>query len=300
MLRLASNDEKTIIQDIWHEQSFDLGFDNYYFAAMYSKSMHYVLANENIETVIDVMKHAMMLNGRKLSVSLISGIKTASKYRFKDNEKILLEEVLSQLSRQDLVSLVHAKDKELYLAAGFELIYLRNCYHIERYLFDGVETHGVTHEFESIDLLKAYNRFVERFNAYILRDKEYYDDYLIQLEFRNMHLMAVYLDGEIKGYFSFKIIGDELYINECIYSDIKTLAKIISYSLKLAKDVYLYVSEAEHLEKVFKNIKFKTSEYMLARINDYDLFNQLYGCDVTDVKSAMNLFNYPLYIREDL
>ena len=299
MLRFALSDEKKIIQDIWTKDGSS-GFNNYYFSLAYPKGLHYLLINDEIESVASVYKHEMMLHGRKLKVSMIAGIKTKLGYQGIGNEKVLLDEVMSQLSRQDLITITHAKNKELYEAKGFKVAYLRNCYHFERYNFDGVEINGISHEFDTQDLAKAYKEFTSRFNGYILRGKAYFDELVVELEFRKMNIMAIYLDNEIKGYFSFKLDGDKLYINECIYKDIKTLAKIISYSLKLAKDVYLYVSEAERLERVFKQADYKTSEYMMLRINDYDLFNQLYNSNVSEVNEALTLINYPLFIREDL
>lgn len=301
MLRLARADEKNKIQDIWYQDLIrDTGFNNYFFALAYPKGKHYVLSNDEIETVASVFKHGCCLHGRNLSTSIISDVRTLDKHKNKGNEIILLKEVINQLSRQDLLTLVHARNKELYQQLGFEVLYYRNCYKFERYVFEGVNTQGVTHEFKSEDLALVYRRFMQKFNGYVVRDKAYYDDYILELEFRKMHLMAVYQNDEIKAYFSFKIEGDSLYINECIYSDVKTLAKIISYCLKLAQYVYIYVSEAERLERIFKNTSFKTSEYMMARVNDYDLFNELYDCEVDNLKDAFKLLNRPLYIHEDL
>ena len=80
-------------------------------------------------------------------------------------------------------------------------------------------------------------------------------------------------------------------VDEIVYMDTIALVKLLNYALLERHYITLSVSDSEDLLKIFPNAKVSPTIFAGMRINDYDLFNRLYNCDVSSVAQAIAFGN---------
>lgn len=304
MIRYALTEEKNKIHDIWKDTfAFDDGgFTDFFFAELYDKGLHYVLVQEDvIASIASVFKHDFMIGGKRLKVSMISGVATLPVYRQRGFMSKLMNEVLDQMSHQDLVTMIQAYDPAIYKKFGFEVVYHRRRYYFNYRGFNYSSTDGIKDEIRIDDLLRIYRRFTRLFSGFKIRNAEYYTTMLKGIKAQDQMIRIVYdSNGNPKGYFVYERNLKQIIIHECLYLDAKTLNKILSYCLSQRENVILYLSEYERIERLYPGVAYDTSDYTMVRINDYQLFNKLFKSEIIDPHSAMTIDNKPLFMHEEI
>lgn len=302
MIRFAYPEEKNELKKIWLEAFAmdDGGYTDYFFDECYDAGKHYVLSKEDeIVSIASTFSSAYMINDRMLKTSMIVGVATKEAYQGQGYMTKLLNEIVSQLEHQELLTMIQAYDPNIYKKFGFEVVYKRHKYYFSRDTFEVGSSFNVLDYYEVHDLVKVYARFAKHFTGYKVREVRDFELYLKEIEALGYHLMTIYRANEIKGYFVYHLVDDMVEIDECIYLDLKTLNQIISYALKLAPSLELKVSEFEDLGRRFKYDAKVLEDYTMVRINDYKLWNMLFECDVDNAYDALTLVNKPLFMRED-
>lgn len=302
MIRFAYPEEKEELKKIWQEAFVmdDGGYTDYFFQECYDAGKHYVLHNdETIVSIASSFASAYMINDRMLRASMIVGVATKEAYQGQGYMTKLLNEIISQLEHQELLTMIQAYEPNIYKKFGFEVVYKRQKYYFSRETYDVGSSFNVLDYYEVHDLVKVYARFVKHFSGYKVREVSDFELYFKEIEALGGHLMTVYRANEIKGYFVYRIVDDVVEIDECIYLDLKTLNQIISYALKIAPRLELTVSEYEDLGRRFKYNAKELEDYTMVRINDYKLWNKLFESEVDNAYDALTLVNKPLYMRED-
>ena len=302
MIRFAYPEEKEELKKIWLEAFVmdDGGYTDYFFQERYDAGKHYVLHNdETIVSIASSFASAYMINDRMLRASMIVGVATKEAYQGQGYMTKLLNEIISQLEHQELLTMIQAYEPNIYKKFGFEVVYKRQKYYFSRETYDVGSSFNVLDYYEVHDLVKVYARFVKHFSGYKVREVSDFELYFKEIEALGGHLMTVYRANEIKGYLVYRIVDDVVEIDECIYLDLKTLNQIISYALKIAPRLELTVSEYEDLGRRFKYNAKELEDYTMVRINDYKLWNKLFECEVDNAYDALTLVNKPLYMRED-
>lgn len=304
MIRYALTEEKDRLQEIWHDAfAFDDGgFTDFFFTDLYDKGQHYVLTQEEkIAAIASVFKHDFMIGGRRLKVSMIAGVTTLPPYRNQGLMSSLLKEILDQLSRQDLLTMIQAYDSAIYQKFGFETVYHRRRYYFNYRGFNYSSTDGIKDEIVTTDLLKIYRRFTRLFSGYKIRNTDYFETMLRGIKAQNQMIRIVYdSNGNPKGYFIYERNTKQIIIHECLYLDARTLNKILSYCLAQRENVIIYLSEYERIERLYPGVAYDTSDYTMVRVNDYQLFNKLFKSEITDPLSAMTIDNKPLFMHEEI
>ena len=102
----------------------------------------------------------------------------------------------------------------------------------------------------------------------------------------------------IQGYATLLLDKQTIKIEECIYLNSVALYKLLNVALQQRHTAYLHVSANEDLSILLKGAKASRYGFTMARINDYELFNRLYGSKVNNVIDAFKLGNKPLYMNE--
>lgn len=302
MIRYALKEEKIEFQQMWKETfAFDdAGFTDFFFKEYYDDGKHYVLYEEELISIISRFKSAYRFNGKMIGASMLVGAITKERYRKQGKMKALLNEVLNQCARQELVTFVQAYDPSIYRSFGFEVIYYRSLYHFKKDQFRWILKREVTNDPSAIDLLKAYANFTQHFDGYKCRDLNYFEKLKRQIAYEGGYISAIYRNERICGYIIYYILNQKVMIDECIYLDFKALCALLTHALSLKEEVDLYVSGNEKLFHFFKDVPYEIQDYTMARINHYPLFNALYQSDVSDVFEAFSLGEKPLYLRENL
>lgn len=301
VIRSQSEDAKEIYQ-IWKDVfSFDdFGFTDYYFKHHFNPFTTYIIKeDQKVVSIGSFHKHVYKLNHRFIQASMIVGLATLEEYRHKGYMRAILETMLDHLASQELITFIQAYNPELYKPFGFEMVYYRKRYILTQQHIKSIDLKGVTTAIHYEDMLKVYAKFAKRFHGFMIRDYSYFKQLELQCKATNSQIVCVYEKGLMKGYGILQQFEQHVLIEELIYLDLKTLYKILSLALKVKPKVELVVSKHEQLDRVF-NMEGELFGYTMARIHDYELFNQLFNSQVSSVQEAFALVDKPLFLRENI
>ena len=116
------------------------------------------------------------------------------------------------------------------------------------------------------------------------------------------------VDGKIIGYFNshdridgyaaVRMQGTNLYVDELVYLDSVSLVKLLNACLAERPYVHFHTSGAENLDPMFPNAQKKKYDSVMVRINNYELFNKVFGTDATNVTQALSVSKKPLNMNE--
>ena len=303
MIRYASKEDKLDIKKIW-DSCFELdnnGYNEFFFNNLYRPEDTYIISNDKeIMSTGSRSKHVYMINNKPLKGSLIYGLATSKEYRNNGFMTKILNTMLDQIQYQELVTFIQSDKPELYKPYGFEPIYYKVKYTIEKNKNTIYDTSGCRTNVSCNDLLALYIEVMKRFNGYMIRDLHYYELYLQEIKAQKGDIIAIYDNGKITGYMSIIKKGQEVTIEECIYLDAKALVILLSFALKIGNTVYLNLTKYENVDTLFNHSNKEIYPHTLMRINDYNLFNKLFQLDIHNTKEAMDSFKKPLFIREHI
>ena len=305
MIRYAKPEEKNELKAMWQEAfAFDDGgYTDYYFDCAYDLGKHYVLEeNGEIVSMLHTHRRPYMINNRMVATSMILGVATKPEHKRQGHMRALMNEVLSQLEHQELLTLIQAYNPRLYEPFGFEIVYKRHTYTFNRDNYTNQCSNAVPGDYKVEDLLQVYGRFVKHFTGYKMRSLADFELYLEEVARTEMFVQAFYdkNHGQVRGYIIFSLENDVVDIDECVYLDLKTLDCMLGFAAELGTTVKLTVSEYEDLSRIYENVEYEVSDYTMVRINDYELWNRLFDSDVKTPKAAMEIVNKPLFMHESL
>ena len=290
------------IKDLWkkcfpHE---DQRYIDYYFRTLYKEENCYVdIEDDKVVSVLMRNPHTLMFNGRPIRTSMILGVATLPEYQNQGHMKKLMDVVMDAVDHSELLTLVQTEEPALYEPYGFETVYRRSKYTLERKDVKRTTNYGCAYEPAPIDLLQAYSIFIKKFNGFYARDLEYFVNYKKEIKALGGKFVAYY-DGKnrIQGYAAMIPQGNELRIDEIVYLDGMSLMKLCNACLLEKKVIHLYVSEAEDLSIVFPEAKMKTYPSTMVRLNNPRLFSRLFNKKVGNVKEAFAIGYRPLNLNE--
>lgn len=302
MIKDAMLRDKQEIYEIWKSAypTRERNYLNFFFKHIYDEGKSIVCEQDGrIISTLQYHEHIMMFQKRKLSTSYIMGVATLPDYRLRGHMRRLMESTLDELSRNHLITLIQAFNPKLYEQFGFETIYYHKHYTIHAKYLEKINIHGVDRNFTASELLGLYKKYVKHFDGYYIRDMAYYENFM-RMAMINRGNICVYRNkkDEITGYAYYVENNNEVEIKEIIYLESIALLKMMKYVLGRYPDVNICVSQAERLEKLFPLAIPKKVPFMMARINNYELFNKLYNCDVRKPSQAYEILNKPLFINE--
>jgi len=300
MISKAEGMDKQAVYKIW-KNAFaqdDGGYTDFYFSRYYRDQDTFVAKNKD-EVIGCCSKHPheVMLHGRMIRCSMIVGMAVKPNWRHKGVMHQLMDVILDEIDHQELITMIQAYQPKLYEPFGFETVYTRRNWTIRK-----SEVKRIKHEVSvptAKDCLILYGQFVSRFNGYVIRDLAYFETWFKEIEAEHGKLIAVYKEKKIQGYAAIYVENGRLEIRECLYLNSNALLQMVNYALTIHPEVVLQVSGSENLSKVFPHSKMEEIGYTMVRLNNPELFNRLYNCNVKTVKEAMCLNKEPLYMHEN-
>ncbi len=304
MIDQAREEQLEEIRRLWKRcfPKLDPRYLDFYFKTYfdYEKCFVNVVQGKVVSAMIR-NPHELMFNDRVLQASMIVGVATLPEYRKQGHMRKLMEVVLDACAHTELLTLVQTEQPEIYERYGFEMIYHRQDFTLERKDVRTITNYGCAYEPAAIDLLKVYSAFIHRFNGFYTRDLEYFVHYKNEVTAVGGKIVAYYNEKkQIRGYAVMRPQGSELRVEEIVYLDALSLMKLVNAALQERKTVHLLVSEAEDLLKVFPGAKVQKYGAVMARLNDAALFSKLYNIKVTNVKEAFAISRRPLNLNESM
>ncbi len=257
-----------------------------------------VLEGKIVATLIR-NKHAMMFNSRVLQTSMIMGVCVHPDHRHRGYMHEMMDIIVDACEHSELLTLIQTEKPEGYQSFGFETIYQRTQFEIQRKDVKRITNFGCAYDPSPIDLLKVYSAYIKRFNGFYTRDLEYFVNYKKEIKAVGGKIVAYYNGkDQIQGYATMIPEGTHLKVEELVYLDSMSLIKLCNAALQEKKIVDLYVSEAEDLSKVFPDAPKKTFASTMVRLNDPKLFSKVFRKKVETVKEAYSLSRKPLNLNE--
>ncbi len=302
MIKEASRDHKTEIYELWKVSNpdCDLNFLSFYFRNLYDQSKTIVQEEDcHIIGSVSINEHILNFKEKLLYVSYILGNCVLPKYKKNGCVKQLMNEMIDEASHNHLITLVRAENPKLYEAFGFQTIYLRRRYIIQREYLDEVFPIRVAYSATAKELLNAYRKFVNHFDGFYVRDLSYYEMLLKELEFGSKHLIVYKdLNEDVIGYLIYEIRNNYVVIKEAIYLESVALTRMMKAIIGDYEIISIEVSECENLEKIFPLATPRHIDYMMARINNYELLNKLFNTKAKTVEEAYSILKKPLWLHE--
>ena len=302
MIAKAKGLDKQEVYQIWKNAfaNDDGGYTDFYFKTYYKNEDTFVKKIED-EIVGCVIKHphTVMLHHRLLRCSMILGMAVKPAFQKCGIMRDMMEVLLDEIDHQELITMIQAYDPSLYEPFGFKTVYSRRIWTINRNEVKRIRP-AITLTLIPKDCLQVYGLFVSRFNGYVVRDLYYFECLMKEVESENGKMIAYYnSENQIEGYATIYLERNQLIIRECIYLNSTALNHLVNYALSLMPQIQLECSSAENLGRIFKQSNYKEMDYTMVRLNNPELFNRLYNCEVKEITEAMNLDDRPLYMHEN-
>ncbi|MBR4454827.1 MAG: GNAT family N-acetyltransferase [Solobacterium sp.] len=303
MIRQADETMRSGIRDNW-KKCFTLDdprYTDYFFRYVFRPEYFYVDYENNRDVAASICRvpHAVMFNGRVLQMSMLSHACTMPDYRNEGRMKKIIETAVDACSHNELITLVGAVYGETYRPYGFEPIYYRTVYTLNRNEGARLSTYGVMYEPHPIDMLKVYSKFIRRFNGFYARNVDDFANLKREINARGGKVIACFNEkNQITGYATVLLEGKEAKIEECIYMDSVTIGKLVSAAMQERAVINLHVSKAENLSRLFPDAPYRDYPAVLARLNEPRLFSKLFNREVRTIQEAFQLSSRPLYLNE--
>ena len=303
MIKEARREDKNEIYELWKQAYPDSEQKklNFYFRNIYDDGLTLVQeVDHHIVASLQMNTQVVSFHGYLLDVSYLLGMSTLADYRSRGLMKELFLQALDECSHNHLLTMVKALQPKIYEHYGFSTVYERKQYGIHREYLDAIlDSDYVIKDVTSQELLEAYETFTIVFDGYRQRTLAYYDRLLKELELGMKHIVAYKKEKEsVSGYLIYETQGNDIIIKEAIYLDSISLKRMMKSILDDYSMIRMEVSSSEQIEKIFPLAKPINKAYMMARINNYELFNKLFNTDVKTVDEAFAILKKPLWYYE--
>lgn len=273
-------------------------FLEHYFHHLFDGDYSYVMREDNkIVSCMQMREHPLYFYGKVLLCSYVFGVATHIDYRQRGFMDHLMQYTLDVCNQNYLISFIEAYNPKLYKKYGFETISYRKKFHVgaKELLVNNVV--GVSEVINASDMATLYRTFAKHFDCYYMRDEAYYRNYLAAIDEMGK-VIAYYENQVLKGYCVYYEQEDMVEVKEIIYMDSLTLYKLLKYAIGYMPYIGVEVSNNEHVERLFKHAIARTSTCVMARVNNYALFEKLYGVKIKHVNEAFDLLKKPILINE--
>ena len=302
MIRENGQQDKQEIYDLWKlcyptQNETYLAF---YFKHIFDQGIHITVEQDDrIVSSLQMNYHTLAFHGRRLKCSYILGASTLPDYRRRGHMRTLMNSLLDEAEHNCLITLIRAFNPKVYDHFGFEVIYSRKAYTIPREELIKTSTLRVHTTVDAHELLELYRRFTMRFDGFYARDIQYYELLLKELALKQKELL-VSRDrrGEINGYVLYQKKKSDILVQEAVYLTSTILKRLLKKAMGTHQEITILVSSCECLEKIFPLAIPKKQPYMMARINNYELFNKLFNTKVKNVQDAFHVMKKPLWLHE--
>ncbi len=302
MITKASGLDKQDVYKMWKSifAQDDGGYTDFYFRTHYRNGETFVKKeNNHVVGCASKHPHPVMMNDRLIQCSMILGVAVLKEQRGKGIMKELMKAMLDECDHQELITMIQAYNPKLYEPFGFKTVYTRKIWKITANEVKRINPQVSTTLFPK-ECVKLYGKFVSRFNGYIVRDEKYYELLIKEIEAENGRFVGYYnTKNQLEGYGILYLENNKLTIREAIYLNSVALNHIVNYALNLRHEIKLETSGAENLTKLFPNSEMIEEDYTMVRLNNPELFNRLFNCNVKTVEQAMKLHRKPLYMHEN-
>lgn len=247
--RIANQQDLKVLKELWYEcflehdskESID-----YYFENNFDLNHTFVLEVDNeIVCSLQLNQHKIKYNNNIESVSFVVGVATFLKHRRKGYMKVLLNYAIKYASEElkQNYMILQAYDWNVYRPFGFYEAYFKK---EVIYKVNDLKDHKEANEIDvsSQNLLNIYNKYVEKFDGYKIRDLKYFEDKLKMFKVEGINVI-----NSNNAYLFYSNNEDEIVVYECAYLNQMELEKLIKILiLKYQKSIKVKVDNLYNKE----------------------------------------------------
>lgn len=302
MLKNTGKENKADVYELWKHSYVNQSRNdlNFYFKYVYDNGRCIAIEeNQKIISALQINEHVLSFKDKQLKVSYIYGVATHPDYRRNGYMRKLMEAALEEVNHNHLITFIYGFYPKLYKQFGFETIYERKVYGIPREYLNKVSQNHIAYDASPLELLQVYQQYTQHFDGYYVRNQEYYKILLNELLMSQKQLIVYRNDEQkVSGYLIYSKRKHEVYVEEAIYLESVVLLRMLKSAIQDADEIYVEVSQSEKLEKLFPLVIPKKQPFIMARVNNIDLFNKLFNTNVKTATEAFHSVQRPLWIHE--
>lgn len=295
-MRQAKSDDKAKIYSYWLNNSkrkpkaFHDAYFHYEFDA---KDHRFVEVDEEILASCASREKVLSLHGNYLKSDLILGPV------FTDLEfgKAIFEEELKRSSQTNLMSFVYPNPNFDFSEYGFETVVEHYQYNIAVDSIPKLGVSGIVLDPECEELLKVYNSFTDFFTGYFIRDRDEFEKLVKMYKSLGGGVVAYSENNQLLGYAFYVRHQSFIEITEILYDTSGTLLRLLSFLSKGVSRIMMMASESERIQRLLPDAKRSKHPFLLARINDRELFERLFHIKIISAYSGLHAFGKPVFNR---
>lgn len=300
MISKALASEKDLIKQYW-KRSFpdEREVADAYFDVYFDENETITLREgDEIIALAQVKSKVIHLANKNLKTLYITHIMTRPEYQGQGYMSLLIESINEWAEKEHIITVLKPFEPSVYRSFGFENVISISEYTIASKYIPNINIKGIILSPKIEDLVKTYQSFTAHFDGYFIRDEKYFKDLIMYLGKRKGHVIGLKENNEMVGYCAYIQHASHVEVLECTYDTSGTLVKLLSFISRGKHRVMLKATTSEKIHKLFPHATKTEQPFLMARINDKELFERLYGLKILSAYSGFNVSAKPLFNRD--
>lgn len=248
--------------------------------------------DDKITACLQVQERNMVFKGKQMRISYLDLACTLPDYRQRKQFSNLLEATIQQATYNDLLTLTYTNMPRLYESKSFQRVSCTKEYWISNHQCKKGKSYRVHHNMDH--LYSIYFEFMQYFDGSILFSEDEFNKMIQYYKYLKKEIVTMYNDKhEIRGFSIYSSNKDQAHIEILIYFDTQAIQDLLTYLSLTHKVISILASENERFDKLFPESMPRTSKKIVARLNNYKLFDKWTQSDVRNAKEAFSLLDKP-------
>ncbi|MDE8086937.1 hypothetical protein PT077_03755 [Erysipelothrix rhusiopathiae] len=303
MISKAVSTDKKELHILWKDAfpNLNRGSVDAYFNNFYRENQCYLAKNNHDEILAAIQVHdkVLSLHDKNIKVSYLVGSFMRPNVLL-DTMSSLIETILDEVSKTDIITLCHTDHPEWFEPFGFETVVENYIYTIPSVSLPSLGMEGIVRDPSPESLLEVYRRFTSHFTGNFVRDENYFGKLKKTMREQNGQIIGLQENGELIAYAIVTNGPHSVEVLECCYDKSGSLVRLLAFVSRSVQDVRLHATVSERLDKIFTEAQRVKAPFLIARVNDKELFERLYHIKIISAYSAFHAFGKPLFNRDFL
>lgn len=288
MIRKEIPEDLTQIMDIVKQSNHKFDGRMFLSGVMHKPDIYVDVENDTVHGVAYVIEKVLNLHGKRIKVAYI-------------NASMMSEHALNRLvkilKRTDMITMIQATPGLALENLGFEPVVELAEYNLSTDYLPKLSIDGIVLNPEPFKLVDVYSNFMVHFNGYFERTENYFISAKKVLG-SSGSIIGFEEDGKLVGYVVFESHENVVIVKECCYQKSGQLISMLAFVSRGKRRLVVHTSAFEHIERILPHAKKTKQTFMLASINDKELFEHLFHIKIISAYSAFNAFGKALWNRD--
>lgn len=237
-------------------------------------------------SLFQMHRKTLNLHDKKIRVSYINPMVSCNQDE--------LSEVLNQLGKRDLITMIYSDRNEMLERLGFEAVVEHQLCNIPSQNIPDFDVKGIILDVSALDMKHVFDIYAKHFTGYFERNIHDFERIRRDTHFLKGKITGFMKGDQMVGYIRSVHHGSYVEVLECCYDTSGTLLRLLSFVSRGANRIIYHTNASERIHKILPNVKIQNKVVMLARVNDKALFERLFHIKIISSYSAFNAFSKPV------